>query len=46
MFKENLDCVPVPGEPYPWERELLGCVDADLRKIAYNGSISVHDFTF
>ena len=45
MFNEKLDCVS--REPFPWEPELLmGCVDAEMRKIAYNGSISVHDFTF
>ena len=52
VFPENQDCVP--GEPRLCSRRttsrepegMPGCVDADLRKITYNGIISVIDPTF
>ena len=47
MFPEIQDYVP--GEPRLCSREvkqLSDCVDAELRKIPYNGSISEPDITF
>ena len=52
VLLENLDCVT--GEPRLCYRRttfrepegLPDCVDADVRKITYNGSISVSDPTF
>ena len=52
VFPENRDCVP--GEPRLCSRRttsrepegLPGFVNADLRKITYNGSISVSDPSF
>ena len=47
MFPEIQDYVP--GEPRLCSREvkqLSDCVDAELRKITYNGSISEPDIKF